>query len=147
MFVRRQQAIAEINVVPYIDVMLVLLVIFMITTPLLTQGVDVDLPKAESTAISEQQREPIVVSINQDGKLFLNISNDPTKAIETQQLLTRVAAELILDEQQHTKRMVLVKGDQNVNYGNVVRVMAMLQQAGVDKVGLLTDGSDTDGVA
>ena len=140
MFVHRKQPIAEINLVPYIDVMLVLVVIFMITTPLLTQGVEVNLPREASKVIEEQQQEPIIITVKENGDLFLNTSSKPNQAIPTQRLLTEVAAELIVTKDQ--PRMVLVRGDKNVAYGNIARVMALLQQIGVEKVGLLTQNPE-----
>lgn len=139
--VKRERPISEINVVPYIDVMLVLLVIFMITAPMLTQGVTVDLPKAASQNLSPTDREPIIVSVNQQGAYFLNISSTPAEPIETQAMVIRVAAELELARQTSQKLNVLVKGDQGVTYGKVVQVMALLKQAGAEQVGLLTDSA------
>src|SRR3990167_4806186 len=130
---------SEINVVPYIDVMLVLLVIFMITAPMLTQGVTVDLPKAASENLKTTDREPIIVSVNQSGSLFLNISTTPDIPIDPQALMVRVAAELELAKQANQPIRVLVKGDQNVSYGKVVEAMALLKQAGSEQVGLMTE--------
>lgn len=132
--------IAEINVVPYIDVMLVLLVIFMITAPMLTQGVTVDLPKAASSAsLKTTEREPVIVSVNQQGDYFLNIHTQPENPVSPQVLITRVAAELELAKEAHQTINVLVKGDQGVEYGKVVTAMSLLKQAGAEQVGLLTD--------
>lgn len=136
---KRERPISEINVVPYIDVMLVLLVIFMITAPMLSQGVTVDLPKAASQTLQPTDREPIIVSVNQQGTFFLNISATPADPIESQALIVRVAAELELAKQSGQKLNVLVKGDQGVAYGKVVQAMALLKQAGAEQVGLLTD--------
>ena len=136
---KRERPISEINVVPYIDVMLVLLVIFMITAPMLTQGVTVDLPKAASQNLAPADREPIIVSVNQQGAYFLNISSTPADPIEAQALVVRVAAELELAKQSGQKLNVLVKGDQGVPYGKVVQAMGLLKQAGAEQVGLLTD--------
>lgn len=130
---------AEINVVPYIDVMLVLLVIFMITAPILSQGVTVDLPKAASQTLTTADREPIIVSVNQEGQYFLNIDANPSQAMEPQALALKVAAELQLAKESGQKLNVLVKGDQGVVYGKVVTAMGLLKQAGAEKVGLLTD--------
>ncbi|WP_028387870.1 protein TolR [Legionella fairfieldensis] len=134
--------IAEINVVPYIDVMLVLLVIFMITAPMLTQGVTVDLPKAASESLKTADREPVIVSVNQQGDYFLNIHSDPGNPITAQALKIRVAAELELARQSKQVLNVLVKGDQGVPYGKVVIAMSLLKQAGAEQVGLLTDSSN-----
>jgi biopolymer transport protein TolR len=140
---KRERPISEINVVPYIDVMLVLLVIFMITAPMLSQGVTVDLPKAASQNLAPTDREPIIVSVNQQGSYFLNISSTPAEPIEGQAIVVRVAAELELAKESGQKLNVLVKGDQGVAYGKVVQAMALLKQAGAEQVGLLTD-SDQD---
>lgn len=140
---QRARPIAEINVVPYIDVMLVLLVIFMITTPLLTQGVKVELPQAKAKALSAEQQEPLIVSVNKKGQYFLNVSNQPSKAIDPELLVTRVAAELIIAKQAGKTRQVLVRGDRHSNYGQIVQVMVLLQNAGAPSVGLMTEQNDT----
>lgn len=137
----RRNPIAEINVVPYIDVMLVLLVIFMITAPMLTQGVTVDLPKAASESLKSADREPIIVSVNRDGEFFLNVSTNPSAPIAPQALMVQVAAELELAKQSGQALNVLVKGDQGVPYGKVVAAMSLLKQAGALQVGLLTDSN------
>jgi biopolymer transport protein TolR len=141
----RRRVKAEINVVPYIDVMLVLLVIFMITAPLLTQGlltqgVDVELPQAASEPIesSEENIEPLVVTVDVNGDYFLNIGGDPKAAIDHQALVTKVAALL----RHKPKTQVMVRGDKNVSYGKVVTAMALLQKAGAPSVGLITDAPD-----
>lgn len=133
-----RKPVSEINVVPYIDVMLVLLVIFMITTPLLTQGVKVELPQAQAETIEAQEQEPIIVSVNEQGEYFLNISEQPNKAMSGEQLATRVAAEIQLAKMAQQTRPVLVKGDNSVNYGKVVQAMVLLQKAGAKSVGLMT---------
>lgn len=131
--------ISDINVVPYIDVMLVLLVIFMITAPMLSQGVTVDLPRATSETLKSTDREPIIVSVNQQGEYFLNIHTNPEQPINPEALTLRVAAELQLAKESRQKLNVLVKGDQGVAYGKVVVAMGLLKQAGAEKVGLMTD--------
>lgn len=141
---RRINPISEINVVPYIDVMLVLLVIFMITAPILTQGVTVDLPKAASQSLKAADREPIIVSVDRNGDYFLNISNNPGAPMDPKSLMVRVAAELEMAHQSNQALNVLVKGDQGVPYGKVVTAMALLKQAGAEQVGLLTDSSQGD---
>jgi biopolymer transport protein TolR len=133
-----RRAMAEINVVPYIDVMLVLLVIFMITTPLLTQGVKVNLPQAKSKQISAVSQQPIVVSVDAKGKYYLNIANDPKKPLLANALMTRVAAELALAKRSGKGKEVYVKGDKAVDYGKVMHAMVLLQNAGAKEVGLLT---------
>jgi len=129
---------AEINVVPYIDVMLVLLIIFMITAPLLTQGISVDLPRAGAEPLDPElmrDNEPLVLSINREGELFLNIGGDEEMPIDEQTVLTRTAAVL----RRNSQTPVLVKADQAVSYGRVVTGMVILQRAGAEKVGFLTD--------
>lgn len=133
---RKRRAMAEINVVPYIDVMLVLLIIFMITAPLLSQGVEIELPTAEANPISPEQQEPLVVAVNAKGDYFLNIGDHPDKPVDAKLMVNRVAAVLKL----RPDTPVLVRGDKTVNYGTVVRAMVLLQQAGVAKVGLMTEG-------
>ena len=137
----RRRVKAEINVVPYIDVMLVLLVIFMITAPLLTQGVSVELPQAASEPIetSSENIEPLVVTVDVNGNYFLNIGGDPKNPIDHQALVTKVAALL----RHQPKTQVLVRGDKEVSYGKVVTAMALLQKAGAPSVGLITDAPDT----
>lgn len=138
----RAQAKAEINIVPYIDVMLVLLVIFMITAPMLSQGVTVDLPKAPSETLQANDREPVIVSVDSQGNYFLNISDTPESPIMSDALVLRVAAEIKIAGEAHQKLPVLVKGDQGVTYGKVVGAMGLLKQAGAEQVGLLTDLPD-----
>ncbi len=135
---RKSRAVSEINVVPYIDVMLVLLVIFMITAPLLTQGINVKLPQSQTKPIASKQ-EPIVVSVDSQGLYYLNVNKNPTDAISGQQLMTDVAAYLQLAKQNNQERSVYVKGDREVSYGKVVEAMALLQTAGADHVGLITE--------
>lgn len=130
----QKKLVAEINVVPYIDVMLVLLIIFMVTAPLLQQGVAVELPKAKANALDQEAKPPLIVSVNEKGEYFLNVTQDPQAPISAESLLLRVAAE----HARAPQRTVLVKGDVNVPYGKVVQAMVMCQQAGVPKVGIVT---------
>ena len=131
----RKKPVSEINVVPYIDVMLVLLVIFMVTAPLLAQGVHVELPDAPAKALAPDTKDPLIVSVDAEGQYFFNAAEDPNKPIAPGDLVTLVAAQLKIDKD----RPILVKGDKNVSYGAVVSVMALLQQAGVPHVGLITE--------
>ncbi len=128
----------EINVVPYIDVMLVLLIIFMITAPLLTQGVQVELPDADAQPIDPdllRNREPLVLSVDRDGRYFLNVGGNEAAPIDAAEVARRAAAVLGRD----AATPVLVKADERVPYGSVVRGMVLLQQAGAKKIGFLTD--------
>ena len=136
---QRKKPLAEINVVPYIDVMLVLLVIFMITAPLLTQGVKIQLPKTQAQTLAPQKQRPIIVSVNAKGEYFLNIAEHPEQVISRTDLVTRIAAEIQLATAAGEVPNVLVKGDDQVNYGAVVQAMVLLQHAGVENVGLMTD--------
>jgi biopolymer transport protein TolR len=131
----RKRPMAEINVVPYIDVMLVMLVIFMITAPLLTQGVKVDLPEASAETMPPEEQEPLVVNVDASGNLYLNIADDPRKPISGEDLKQRVAAVL----RRRHDQSVLVRGDHAADYGSVVAAMVLLQQAGVPSVGLVTE--------
>lgn len=134
----RKRPMAEINVVPYIDVMLVLLVIFMVTTPLLSQGVKVDLPQASAQVIPPKDQEPLIVSVDAQGNFYLNISAVPAQPIDAAALVNQVSAEL----KNSNQRPVFVKGDKNVNYGKVMQAMVLLQQAGAPSVGLVTEQPD-----
>lgn len=134
---------AEINVVPYIDVMLVLLVIFMITAPLLNLGVEVDLPKADAEPLeSRQNEEPMVVTVLKNGDLYLNAGGEKSAAgsglIDPQTLVTTVSAIV----RRNPDLQVLVGGDQSVGYGHIYAAMVLLQKAGVKKVGLMSDPLD-----
>jgi biopolymer transport protein TolR len=142
-----RKPMAEINVVPFIDVMLVLLVIFMVTTPLLTQGVKIDLPKTEAKAIPPQQKEPLIVSVDASGNYYLNISDKPNQPITAQTLSYLVTAQLAPTASAGEQRPVLVRGDKNSNYGKVIEAMALLQKAGAKSVGLITEPSQLDHVA
>lgn len=132
---RPRRAVAEINVVPYIDVMLVLLVIFMATAPLLMQGVDVDLPKANSTPVSDSDAEPLIVSIDAQAKLYLNLGASDDQALSIETVRQRVATVL----KRNPDKAVMVWGDADVPYGEVVALMSELQSAGAPSVGLVTE--------
>ena len=131
---------AEINVVPYIDVMLVLLIIFMITAPLLKQGVDVDLPIAPANPLNVNSPEPIVVSVDENGLLYLNIASSPDSSITGDVLVDQVRSALAIEPE----RPVMVRGDANGPYQNVVRTLVLLQQAKVESVGLVTEPEDAN---
>jgi biopolymer transport protein TolR len=134
----KHRLMSEINVVPYIDVMLVLLIIFMITAPLLTQGITVDLPKAAAQALDpEANNEPLVLSVDRDGKFYLNIGDAVEEPVDDSAIVERVAAVI----RRNAATPVLVKADQSVPYGRVVTGAALLQQAGAEKIGFLTDPS------
>lgn len=134
---RGRRLMAEINVVPYIDVMLVLLIIFMITAPLLAEGVKVDLPKAGARAIPPEMlkdTKPIVLTIDASGQLFLNYNDPEEQALDAAAVEAQAAAVL----RRAPETVVLVRGDYRVAYGEVVSAMVLLQRAGADKVGFVT---------
>lgn len=136
---QRRKPMAEINVVPYIDVMLVLLIIFMVTAPMLIQGVQVDLPETTSEPISQDKDvEPITVSVDSNGAYFLNIGGKESEPMALDEVREQVSKIL----SQRTNAEVLVRGDEYVDYGMVVRLMAELQAAGASGIGLITDAPD-----
>jgi len=132
---RGRRLMGEINVVPYIDVMLVLLIIFMITAPLLTQGVKVDLPKAGAEPLEAQNLQPLVLSVDRSGRLYLNVGTHPQAALDEATVAARAAATL----QRSPATQVLVKADSAVAYGRVVQAMVILQRAGARKLGFITE--------
>jgi TolR protein len=129
---RRRRRLSEMNVVPYIDVMLVLLIIFMITSPLLSRSIEIELPTVrQAEPVIPKQTRFIIVTLDAQGRLFL----DENKQVLTMsELLTRVAALVVYAP----NSQVLIRGDSRLAYGDVVKVMSLLQEAGVEKVGLLT---------
>lgn len=133
-----RRPMSDINVVPYIDVMLVLLVIFMITAPLLSEGVNVNLPQAAAKQLPAQERGPLIISVDAMGHYYLNTNSHPNIPVDAATLINQVSAELKVSEQQGQQRQVFVKGDQHVDYGKVVQAMVLLQQAGAPSIGLMT---------
>lgn len=133
---QRRKPMGEINVVPYIDVMLVLLIIFMITAPMLTQGVKVDLPQADANPVTmpDENTEPLVVSVDAQGNFYAAIGDKQDDPIGAQELMAKTAAVL----RRNPQTPVMVKGDNAANYGYVVSAMALLQKAGAPSVGLIT---------
>ena len=139
MFIRkRRKPVSEINVVPYIDVMLVLLVIFMATAPLVTQGVKVDLPKAEAQTIESEDEAMMIVSVDAQGLYYLNVGDDPSSAMSAQAIADIVKTRLSVSP----TTPVVVNGDGKVNYEKVIDLMVLLQRAGVPSVGLMTDPNE-----
>jgi biopolymer transport protein TolR len=135
---QRRRPMAEINVVPYIDVSLVLLIIFMVTAPMLQTGVDVELPQAEAKTIDTSQELPIIISIDAEGDLFLDVGNQGDAEVEEADLAARVTEALA----KKPGLAVLIRGDRKVDYGRVVAVMANLKNAGVPSVGLMTSPAE-----
>jgi len=137
---QKRKLMGEINVVPYIDVMLVLLVIFMVTAPLLTQGVKVELPKAGAEPIEDvPDHPPVILSVDAEGNLYLSIGEDEDEPISGKEIVARIGA--VIRNRPDTP--MLIKADRSVPYGNVVGAMVLLQQGGADAVGFVTDPLDT----
>lgn len=136
----KRKPVAEINVVPFIDVMLVLLVIFMITAPMLTQGVRVDLPQVTSEPIDDiEDSEPIIVSVDREGEYYISLGDE-----ETPVSLDDIADQVIIILDRRPDTPVMVRGDRNVSYGQVVTLMSTLQVAGVANVGLISEPPSSD---
>lgn len=132
---RKSRTVAEINVVPYIDVMLVLLVIFIATAPVVMQGVTVDLPQAEAEAMNEDQRTPIIATVDRAGQYFISIDSQSVKIPDL-----NTVGQVVADERRKDPtRPVVVQGDAQVAYDNVIQLMNALKSAGVESVGLMTD--------
>ena len=133
----RRRLNAEINVVPYIDVMLVLLIIFMVTAPLLVQGVEVELPKASSEPVVVED-EPVTLSVDARGRYFLDIGTGTDKPLSDEEVVQRVGA--VLRNKPETS--ILIRGDSRVDYGRVLNGMALLQRGGASKLGFITEPQD-----
>jgi biopolymer transport protein TolR len=132
---RKRRAMSEINVVPYIDVMLVLLIIFMITAPIVQQGVEVELPKVAANSLPPEELEPVILSVSKSGEYYLNIGDNLKKPVTDEDVVRRIT--LVLQQKPQTP--VLVRGDKAADYGSVTTAMVLLQSAGVEKVGLMTE--------
>lgn len=126
---RRGQAMSDINITPFVDVMLVLLIVFMVTAPMMTVGISVDLPETEASSINEKT-EPLTISVNKEGKIYLQETE-----VELAMLVPRLQA--ITGENQDTR--IFIRGDQTINYGAVVSVMGSINAAGYKKVALLAE--------
>lgn len=129
---------SEINVVPYIDVTLVLLIIFMITTPMLQTGVDVNLPQTQSAMVDQKDEPPIVISIDKQGQYYINVDGQTDDPVVPDDVYSRVTTALT----SKPGRQVLINADEVVDYGTVVKAMASLKNAGVPSVGLMTKSSE-----
>ena len=134
---KKRRLMGEINVVPYIDVMLVLLIIFMVTAPLLSQGIEVELPDAGAEPLDAEMQEsdPLILSVDAAGNYYLNVGDEDETPREAGQIIT--LAKTVLSRKPDVP--VLVKADESVDYGRVVTGMVLLQQAGARKIGFLTD--------
>jgi biopolymer transport protein TolR len=126
---------AEINVVPYIDVTLVLLIIFMVTAPMLTQGVDVELPKAAAEPVETEDNEPLIVSVDAQGQYYINLGEDETRPRTADDVATAVGRVLQVNQ----GKLLLVRGDRDASYEQVVQLMVLLQGVGAERVGLVTE--------
>ena len=132
---KRYGAMAEINVVPYIDVMLVLLIIFMVTAPMIMQGVQVELPHAKAKPVPPQDDKPLIVSLKADGSYYIDLGADPKAATSLSDVADQVGKVL----RANPEKKIFVWGDRHAPYGDVVTLMAALQGAGAESVGLVTD--------
>ena len=132
---KKRRAVSEINVVPYIDVMLVLLIIFMITAPIVQQGVEIELPKVSANSLPPEQQEPVILTVSKTGDYYLNIGDDLKKPVSDDVVMQRIT--LVLKQKPQTP--ILVRGDKEADYGSVTTAMVLLQSAGVEKVGLMTE--------
>ncbi len=130
---RRRKLKNEINVVPYIDVMLVLLIIFMVTAPLLNLGVEIELPESNARPI-ESEKDPVIVEITDDGRYFLTLQGAAAEELDEAALVAKIGAFV----RQNPQVGVLIAGDRRVDYGTIYQGMVLLQQAGVPKVGLMS---------
>lgn len=132
--VRKRRLKAEINVVPYIDVMLVLLIIFMVTAPLMNLGVDVELPRADARSITSSDTDPVVVSVDAAGNYFLTLQGAPQEALSSEELEAKVSAFV----RNNPNVPVFVAGDRNTSYELVVQALALLKNADVPRVSLMS---------
>jgi biopolymer transport protein TolR len=131
---KRHKLKAEINVVPYIDVMLVLLIIFMVTAPLMHLGVDIKLPQAAAKSMSDEHKQPVLVSVDRDGNLYLTLGAAKREQVDAQTLVAKVGAFV----RNNPNVTVMFGGDKRVDYGRIMQAMVLLQQAGVPNIGLMT---------
>ena len=139
---KRVQLMAEINVVPYIDVMLVLLIIFMVTAPLLVKGVTVELPRAVAKHLSTRQ-QPVVVTVDKQGLYYVNLDHNPTQPQSKHRLLHTVRGLMAEQSGGNAAFQVYVKADKQVDYGKVMTLMAMMQQLGIQHIGLMAESEKT----
>ncbi|MCP3680468.1 MAG: protein TolR [Gammaproteobacteria bacterium] len=135
---RRKRLMGEINVVPYIDVMLVLLVIFIITAPLLQQGIKVDLPQTTAKTLTSKDMTPVIVSIDSHGNYYLNRNHAATTPLDSAALIQQVKQQLEKNRRHGGEQTVFVEGDKVVHYGQVMKLMTLLQKARINRVGLIT---------
>ncbi|MEM5527227.1 protein TolR [Gammaproteobacteria bacterium AS21] len=126
---------AEINVVPYIDVMLVLLIIFMVTAPMLTQGVKLDLPQASADPVDASDTEPMIVSVDLSGSYYINVGGDELTPLTAEDVETRIEKVL----RSNPRKLILVRGDKDVTYQQIISLMTLIQGAGAPSVGLVTE--------
>ena len=135
----RRRPMSEINVVPYIDVMLVLLVIFMATAPLMMQGVEIDLPNTDSKPLSNEQDDPLVITVDDEGRIFVNTGMPRAGEEGTRATIYSLADQAAKIIDARPEIAVYVRADKGIAYGEVIEVMTVLQRAGAQSVGLVTE--------
>ena len=131
----RFSALSEINVTPLIDLAFALLIIFMITAPIVQQGVEIELPQVSANSLPPEQQEPVILTVSKSGDYYLNIGDNLKDPVSDETVVKRIS--LVL--KQKPRIPVLVRGDKDVDYGSVTTAMVLLQSAGVEKVGLMTE--------
>ena len=136
---RRHAPMSEINVTPFVDVMLVLLIIFMVAAPLLTAGVPLDLPQAKGRQIDAQNKEPVVISITKDGKIFFGQEDKPENSLKLEDIGTRLKA--VMETRGGNKdEAIFLRGDTMAQHGLVTKVLARIKNSGFQKVSIVIEG-------
>lgn len=134
----RKRPIAEINVVPYVDVMLVLLIIFMVAAPMLQHGVEVDLPEAAAVAVSHEDALPLVINVDKEGNLYSQIGDHPKKPVS----LERLKAQMVVLQRNNPRLLIYFGGDRDARYGDVIKFFTILKQVGKDRLFLMTQSPE-----
>ena len=124
---------SEINVVPYIDVMLVLLIIFMVTAPMMNLGVDIQLPQTQAKSLQDK-KDPVVISVDENGQIYLSSQGSKREPVSAEEFKAKITA----FQKENPELQVLVAGDERANYGKVYLILPVLQEAGVSKIGLMS---------
>ena len=134
---RKRKLVSDINVVPYIDFMLVLLVVFMVSAPLMVQGILLNLPEASNEPLPREQQDPLIISVDSKGQFYLEIQSSQNEPLALLQLSEKISSILKINP----SLQVVVRGDGQVEYQRIISLMSELQNTGVDNVGLITSSS------